>query len=269
MNRIIVAISLLFIFTSCKKESAEESREGIFIDKIYGIEDYGTYRDTLAIISVNYDALKRVVSMTSDISDNWQYFYNGNEMNPNRAIIESYGRGPYTVYFTYNSNGLKTKDSILDPTTSPLSTRVTNYTYGPNSVIGYSYEVGGTTYVRDTALLDASGNIIESRKRAFFDAPTPTEIVYIKSVFTYDSRPHPFSSMNIFNSNRNFPNGETFFLEMFTPNNIVTQREISTSGSDFDIASSYEYFSNGYPKRIIYNDGGGVSEITEFTYRSL
>ena len=183
----------LIAFMSCKKDNNRDTTpDGNYIDKIYSLVDNGTGIDTLIALSVNYDNLKRVTLMTNGTDENWTYFYNGNDMSPYKAVIQSYGGGPDTVYFTYNSAGLKIKDSVLQgPNPASIST-VTEYSYETGKIISYAVN-NISNFSKDTATTDANGNILSNWLHRYYTPPV-TEYYTVHSVFTYDNHPHPFSA---------------------------------------------------------------------------
>ena len=276
-SNLLYLLASIVLFNSCKKDSPRDPYplNGNYIDKIYSLWDDGTGMDTMAILTVNYDNLKRVVSMSDNFSEDWKYVYSGNDMKPSKATIGSYGSLPDTFFYSYNSDGLKTKDSVrtYNSPSDPQRVLVEEYSYQPGRIITITREIvtdPDMNFVKmDTATLDASGNITQNRSSRFSGNPL-SYLNSINSSFTYDNRPHPFSAMNIFNSNRNLPFGETFALEMFTPNNRLTQIEIETgsTGSDYQVNYSYEYNADGFPTKIITNHFG-ETEITLITYKSL
>jgi hypothetical protein len=123
---------------------------------------------------------------------------------------------------------------------------------------------------RDTAILDAGGNVISNISRR------GTAYVY-RSTVTYDNHPSPFIKLSNAKTFALFPTGETLFMEMPQKNNRLKILETSTLNNqpptiryDEDLTGKYTYKTNGYPSKITTIDPStGEISIAAFKYISL
>jgi hypothetical protein len=285
MKRILTLLTLVSILTytliSCNKDSTSNNsnttaNDSIYLDKVYNLSYSGSGLDTQYIYTCNYDNAHRLTSLISTPvanNVNGYFYYNGNDTLPFKSeyIDEHVGIDTGTVYHFYDANQVKTKDSMITSLQSGSSyyTEVVNYTYSPGEMFGEIIltTASATIYLRDTAILDANGNIINSKDYVFDGTGY---VLNRTSDFTYDSNINPFSKLNIFKSMRRFPNGETLFYEIMCYNNIITQSEttVAPNPSNYTQVFSYTYNQNGLPA---ISSTGVVPNFEQqiFTYKPL
>lgn len=276
LTQIFLGIFLLFSLAACQKEISDDSAlppvlhvaDSFYLDKIYTLFDNGGGIDTQGITTVKYDNLKRVVSLNDSTLTPagpvyfsfTGYYYNGADTVPVRSVAITDGSAGYidtiTTYFNYDAQNRKLYDSIVRRSTNlavgmvSIQERVTNYSYASGKIYGQSRSTpidpaGPTTLTRDTAEINANGDITTNRKYVFDGT---NYILNITSNFTYDNNPSPFSRLSNFLAHRQFPNGETLVTEYAGYKNILSQNEVIVSPSNtFSPSSIYTYNPNGLP----------------------
>lgn len=304
MKKIYPALVLAALyFSSCQKEVSIEnddpvpvvSTDSSYLDKIYYMANQGAGNDTVAIDSYQYDANKRVVSVTYREDDGTstntlevyateKHSYNGNDTLPYKMVRVEYNdlvpNDTTVTYFTYSAIGQRIKDSSLiskhtGVSTARLDKKIVLYQYVPGKIYGRTEDVtladnspipvvtGVTSVSADTAVVDASGNIISSVR---WDAGASSPSVI--SSFTYDNQPSPFARLSNFRAIAVFPSRETFINEMQAKNNRL--HAVQSSGYDEDLTGKYTYHVNGYPKKIFETDIiTGDTFTTLFIYKAL
>jgi hypothetical protein len=301
MKTTVKLLALIFIFVTgfaaCQKEISVETPlppSGLIVDsnylsKIYDIAIDGGIADTFNITTYTYDANKRVIRMrvlSTSISDpefeDQQYFYNGSDTLPFKAIFFSGGHGATfqldtTIsYFYFNSLGQRIKDSVIQMNNGArLTYSLYYYQYAGDKIFGFakdsSVDFSGSFVNRifDTATV-LDGNIVFNVKHDDY-ART------IVSSFSYDHQPSPFAKLSNFKTYSIFPFGETLYDQMPQINNRLKAREeIFNNGISFyiydeDLTGKYLYKPNGYPYEIYYPDPLDPASIykVSFVYGSL
>jgi hypothetical protein len=292
-KKITYLIFLSILFTACQKEASFEQgnnplvpvtgADSNYLSKIYEIENDGITVDTVGLFTYFYDASKRVTLLTDSSLSNsgvlfvrkkQQYFYNGTDTLPYKSIMEEtdgFGSQTYTTttFFYYNAAGQKTGDSAimpLPPFAAPLESyvRVNSYQYTTGEIYGtgisrsiYTGSPATTDYIsKDTAKLDARGNVIKNTK--IKAAPGSLLADTTISVMTYDGNPSPFAKLSNYKAYIVFPFGETFFHEYVQKNNRLrmTENISGTFSSTFneDFTGFYSYRPDGYPKGVFIPD---------------
>jgi hypothetical protein len=292
-KKITYLVFLSILFTACQKEASFEqgnnpvvpvtTPDSNYLSKIYEIENDGITVDTIGISTYFYDAGKRVTLLTdSSISNSGvffvrkkhQYFYNGTDTLPIKSIMEEtdgFGSQTYTTttFFYYNAAGQKTGDSAimtLPPVVAPLEryVRVNSYQYTTGEIYGtgvsrsiYAGSPATTDYIsKDTAKLDARGNVIKNTKIKTVPGLVLADTTI--SVMTYDGNPSPFARLSNYKAYIVFPFGETFSHEFVQKNNRLRMTETmsGTIGHSFDedFTGFYSYRPDGYPKGIFIPD---------------
>jgi hypothetical protein len=262
--------------------------DSIYLDKIFGLYDDGSGIDTQEVYNVNYDSRKRVTDIHDSLRNHpgiepvydFYFSYNGTDTLPSRSIfidaedLATNSTFIDTVYHFYDASGRKIRDSVINTSsysgTSNRYLSVVHYSYGNNIMYGETNSNdfnGDISLQRDTAILDAQGNILSSKKYAF-DNATSTFSLASSSVFTYDTHPHPFSKLSCFRYFYNFPIGETLFTEYAGFNNTLSQHE-SVAGNTYDFTSVYTYKTNGLPATVQSTYPGGIDDKMIFKYRAL
>lgn len=276
-----------------------------YLSAMYIIVSDGSVTDTTEVFKYFYDNAKRVTSVTDSefVSHaltgtfNRQYFYNGADTLPFKMININQEFDPQlnidiidttTTFFYYDATGKLIKDSTIQLTTNTVPQQyeirnsIWNYQYSGNNLFGYrldtisTFSSSGTNHSgyieRDTATLDANGNLVSNR-RVDYNSITGAVIYTINSTVTYDDKPSPYARLSNFKTYALFPFGETFFNEMPQKNNRLHIIEVnSNSGTyDEDLTGKYSYRSNGFPSQILIPDGTtpGAFEKVIFVYTSL
>ncbi len=262
-----------------------------YISKIYSIYIAGPVADTVAITTYSYDNLKRVVSVIDAAKSLYDfaqtsrhYFYNNNDTLPFRSRTVSISANDPAqtmlrydtslIWHFYDNTGRNVKDSVIrsvGEASSPVpyysTLEVRNYSYGTGKIYGFrtfaGINVPNPSYVpgdqKDTATLDAPGNIIANKSYRFDSFTSQFEFI-ITSAFTYDNRQSAFSKLSNFKTYGVFPNGETFLSELPQYSNRVTQNEHHSflpgggGGVHFDFSYTNIYNTNGFVKEILAYD---------------
>jgi hypothetical protein len=290
-------IAVLFISTlvSCQKEVNDNIinpvvipvvNDSIYLDKLFDLYDTGSGVDTQEVFIFNYDAQKRIIKWeirdfnTNDIYTEFFYYYSGNDSIPFKSELREYdfsGSIPDTTitYQSFDSNKRITRDSSLVSRASGtyFYYYVTDYSYAGNEKYGYArniqiFPAPGINYTKDTATLDASGNILTSKR--YKDYGLGYELVSTSS-YTYDTHINQFAKQWINKAHQIFPFGETFIWEYMPYNNVNTQVEyIISSGPApwMNLTNTYTYNSKGLTSTVVTVDGTDTETII-YTYKSL
>lgn len=316
LNLLPVILLLVFTLQSCQKELSPETTttpttpttpDSNYIAKIYTIEVVNGVADTGYIMTYYYDNLKRVVSIFDSAKNlynytqsKYNYFYINNDSLPYKSTVYSVNAYYPTqtvfyydttiTYHFYDNAGKNLKDSIIFSTYRVLSTfsyfsilELRDYSYGTGKIYGHKTffpivnNSGAMFYPqKDTAIVNASGNIIDYKNYEFNPSSSLFELS-ATSVFTYDAKPSPFSKLSNFKTFGVFPSGETLFYELPQYNNRLTQNEHHSflgggSGVYYNTTFSNSYNANGLVKEmLIYDvppDPANFVKVT-FVYKSL
>ena len=296
LNLLPVILLLVFTLQSCQKELSPETTttpttpttpDSNYIAKIYEIEVNGTVADTVDIAVYNYDNLKRVVSIIRSSfnlyyypSITYTYLYNAADTLPYRSTFISksaYDAAQTQFYYdtvvsyhNYDNFGKNIKDSmihsayyIMSPVPYTVNSEVRNYSYGTGKIFGltayFTIFPSGTSSGddKDTAITDATGNIIDNKIYRFNPSNSLFELD-ATSNFTFDTKASPFSRLSNFKTYGVFPSGETLFYEFPQYFNRLTQNEHHSfsggSGTYFNSTYSNSYNSNGLLKEVLIYD---------------
>ncbi len=277
---IFIAAIFLIMLQSCQKEisiengipAAPNAIDSNYLSKIlYSAVVNGVPTDTAVFWTYKYDNLKRVTSLVDSTSNpvpnSYFYFYNGTDTLPFKTVLYQVGVWhdyDTTITFHYFDNtGRNAKDSVIFSYSDIFSGyeswyEIRNYSYNLNKIYGLReiYRPGGyTPYYKDTATLDAAGNIIDN-KRYRFDSFSNTWEPDATSTFTFDNKPSPYSTLSNFKTYHVFPSGETLFFELPFKNNKVSQHEHHSFGPgqpgvfvDWDYTNIYK--PNGFIKDVL------------------
>ena len=303
LTTLLFILSFCFLLNSCQKEISPEGGNIIitppafgdssYLSKIYYVYYDASGVDTAAVFTYTYDNLKRVIALTDSTSDPAApnpyiastYYYNGNDTLPFKTRTytseTSYYDTTITFHF-YDVSGKKTKDSILKSfSTFPIINHysaliVSNYSYVPGKIYGFtSYSSTSSTLAgyKDTAVLDAKGNLTSNKKYKLDPSNSPNYELYVVSNIAYNNNPSPFSKLSNFKSYIVFPFGETFYEEFVQNNNRTHIDEITIfgAGSTHNYAEDYNtyyYNTNGYPKEVFSQTATDSTRFI-FKYRSF
>ncbi len=259
----------LLCVQSCQKEMSVENpspapptihSDSIYIDRIYEIDITNNVNDTTGIWIYSYDNLKRVVSMilkSTDPLDNsgvkYYYSYPGADTIPFKTMyIEASFASADTVITFHSFDNLKKniKDSSLHFQNSLGSYYVVRkYQYVNNKIYGLQYSnliAPGTDYIqqKDTATIDNFENILLSKKYYFNTATSNWELTNTTS-FTYDNKLSPFKILSNFKTFRIFPTGETFYYELPSFSNKLSQSETNSIETGNPNTNNFQH-SNTY-----------------------
>lgn len=284
---IFIAAMFLIMLQSCQKElSLENGLPGTptvpttidsnYLSKIlYLAVVNGVPTDTAVYWVYTYDNLKRVTSVIDSSNtpspNKYFYYYTGTDTMPYKSVLYqnqvAHDFDTIISYHYFDNVRRKLKDSIIFSYADFSSGynsgyRIQNYSYGNNRIYGFkqTYNFNGSTPdYRDTATLDARGNIIDN-KRYRFDSFTNTWELDATSTFTFDTNPSPFSNLSNFKTYAVFPSGETLFFELPFKNNKVSQHEHHSFGPgqsggvfvDWDYINIYK--PNGFLKDVLIYD---------------
>jgi|GEM_PF-1608838 len=249
--------------------------------------------DTVTVVSIEYDAQKRVTAVISynstDPADNlanyekYFYHYNGSDTLPDRMItqlrIESgsdINSHVDTSFYTYTSTGKLLKDSSNRNLTSNfglkhyITTRSFDYQSSFFTIVKTDTDpsFAGTTI--DSVFLTMANNNISAIRFTNYTLPGYTLEYGHNSTFTYDSKPNPFHKIKALASTiqlYEFDNGPMALLQK---NNVTSISQTSLAGETVSENIQYSYHANEYPavSYSTYNaDWGGFQEIRY--YKSL
>jgi len=293
----LFSLGILLIFQSCQKEVTDNNIiptpvliDSNYIDKIYEVEFTNGLPDTVELWSYTYDNLKRVTSMTikspdpNDLSGfKYLYTYNSADTLPSKTVyIESafIGADTTTRFHFYDNSGKNLKDSSIYTGSGLNYYFVREYSYAANKIFGsqYSSLSGNSWFIqKDTATTDIDGNIIDSKKY-YFNTSTSNWELTSTTGYTYDNKRSPFALLSNIKTFRVFPSGETFYHELPTYNNKVSQTE--TNGIETGSPNTNTYnFTNSYSiangkltqVKILDVSTPGITDSSKlmFTYRAL
>ncbi|RYZ99553.1 MAG: hypothetical protein EOP47_16490 [Sphingobacteriaceae bacterium] len=266
-----------------------------FLFKIYNIDSTASGSDTTGWYTYEYDALKRVIKITDsfpDMGTNVMYslellYYNGSDTLPSRSVYYDFeevlaGSGPtqidtFTRFFTYNAQGKLVSDSGISNRApisgAPVQTEVYKYQYPTNKIYAqfWNRNHAGTLieYKEDTALLNASGQVVSS-KGYKFSSGSPVQ--YITVTISYDDKINPFSKLSSFQTLEVVPNGSTYSGEIQSANNILKSEQTGDYGNFVnDYTGKYRYNAKNYPIALVDEDPTttGVYFKQSFLYKAL
>ena len=236
------------------------------MDKVYTVFDDGSGSETQEIITFNYDDLKRMTVIVDSARAGSAFFlfsrttafYNNIDTLPYKITSisgDSNNSDTVIMFHYYNSAHIKTKDSVITSTLEISSgsyqkdIKVTNYSYTPGKMYGYSvqtaiYPVSAAVVTKDTATLDGNNNIISNKKYKVSGSVSELSII---SNFTYDNHANPYSKLNIFTALHQLPDPNQ--LNEASYNNFLTEDHhvLLPSPYDENIIISYSYQQNGLP----------------------
>jgi hypothetical protein len=295
-----ILISIFIFASSCQKQingldplpptpvDSVKILDSSYLDKLYELDANGTGFDTTAILTIHYDNWKRVISLNdSEVTtvglaeiQSFYYYYNGTDTLPNKSV-EIYSSTPgffdtLTSFHFYDTQKRNLKDSIIGAdhavSSHQLYKIVTDFSYAPGKLYGQTTvtdiePTGSTTFSRDTADIDANGNILKNKLYLFAGA---SYIPHAVSDFTYDSHLNPFAKIGIYKAHRGFPSGETLFFDYMGYNNIVSQNENTEAGNIIENwKNTYTYNAAGFPVIQIVNVsfGGGIGNIQKYIFK--
>lgn len=282
------------VLSACQKEISDDipdpleppvATDSIYLDKMYVLWDEGSGMDTFGMATAYYDNLKRVSAFTTSVTDDngkdsIRYYYNGTDTLPYKSLIIYFQNGVLLTdtvasFFSYDNQGRKIKDSVLrisySGTDRFVDTRVTKTSYSGSQMFGetvWTDAAPSTTIFRDTAILNASGDIITNKK---YRKDGASFVLATTSDFTYDNHPSPFARMSNIQAHRMFPNGETIEFEYLSYQNVITQNEETVFPAPYDFSQSFthEYNATGLVKRSLFEVGTVDEERILYTYKSL
>lgn len=311
MRLIIIFFSLGVIsLISCQKDYIPDGvtidslppasgNDSTYLSRFHLVDTDPTYYDSFSTI-LDYDANKRVTNyvdsqysgtqssnaMLTNI-DKSTFTYSGNATQPSQMVniyadVPQTGLDTTTTYYYYNSAGDKVKDSTIEVQHSSGSytlIRVVNtYTrsgtkiYGlQNSTESDGISITNSSIEKDTATLDANGNVLSNRKLVTSTIGNYT----INSTLTYDNKINPFARLGINKIFPVFPNGGTDATSIMAKNNLLTTNEFVTyPGGNYtgtlDYTGKYTYRSDNYPLLINEVDATAGSRYTiKYIYRKL
>jgi hypothetical protein len=119
----------------------------------------------------------------------------------------------YSNVYTFDKDGFVVKE-----TTILLGRNEAEYTY---------------SYTRN-----AKHNITESRQISYQNTDKPYVVRY-----GYDDHPNPFFNLGV-------DWQDQLSINSYSPNNIIRETHIDTNGEEYHIDYTYEYYGNGYPKKV-------------------
>lgn len=290
---IVPAFVAMVLCISCQKEVDDfgavvnppaPTNDSIYLDKIYELYDDGTGLDTVAVIQFNYDAQKRITkwSMTDVVTGpyiDYNYYYNGSDSLPFKTLFLDYDPGtPDTIlsFHSYDATGNNLQDSTLisRPSLGSNSIEIFKYSYAPGKRFGdlrkESLSPGTSVYFyRDTATLDASGNIVSILR--YTDELTGTMALYSSANYSYDNKTNPFARQHIFKAHQQaYSNEESLFYEYMPFNNMTSHIETITPLGSTPINENFSltYNNNNLPVKSVLINGADTS-VFLFTYKPL
>lgn len=299
--RSISKLLAVFAFTmlalsACQKEITDEipdpvdppvATDSIYLDKMYVLWDEGAGMDTFGMATAYYDNQKRVSAFTTSVTDDngkdsIRYYYNGTDTLPYKSLIIYFQNGVLLTdtvasFFSYDNQGRKIKDSVLRISYSATGTdrfvdmRVTKTTYSGNRLFGetvWTDAAAATTIFRDTATVNAAGDIVTNKK---YQKDGASFVLATTSDFTYDNHPSPFARMSNIQAHRMFPNGETIEFEYLSYQNVINQNEETVFPAPYDFSQSFthEYNAGGRVKKTLFAAGTPDEERILYTYKNL
>lgn len=213
------------------------------------------------------------------------YYYNGNDTlaYKTRLYTNDFSYTDTTITFHFYDNlGRKIKDSTLKSySTFPIinyykDTIVSTYSYAPGKIYGITNWSAGSSAsasYKDTATLDARGNLVNNRRYRLVSGPPANYELYVTSNITYNNGVSPFAKLSNFKTYIVFPFGETFYSEFAQHNNItqIDENTIFGPGSVYHYMenfNNYKYNANGYPREIFTQTPADSTRLI-FKYRAF
>jgi len=216
MRYIIPCFLIMLGLTQCKKDSPQDpAAKNIFT--VSPDPDYLLDTVTVSVKTNNeihygyffsYDNLNRVTKIKNyeyfgniPLVNNgtWTFNYQGNSSNP-----ESMDQVSYTncrVYFFYNADGSKNRDSIVS-TATPTTRAVRKYDYDPafNYAVARHYSNGSLkpSLMDSATFINYNCNAIYSKEMSWTGSIAYTYEWFDNFYAQVDNRPNPFSKLNIF-----------------------------------------------------------------------
>ena len=263
---IVLCFLALFGFISCQKEVSFEAPDGTapnavnsldsnYLSKVYVIDTSGLVNDTSYTISYLYDNMHRHVkeiyrylnvSPGDPDSSIKIYRYNASDTVPFRTSQYGYAQASTDTaesYHFYNFAGQKIKDSTAySITSSSLNYDVHYYSYATNKIMGSSIlvDISSTQLFRDTAILDAAGNIIQLKESSTNNS-SGTIQPFFKLTSVLDNKQNPLAKLSSFKARPLFPAGNFpgEFIEFYPQKNNF----LSSSYDLYDgLTGSYNFF---------------------------
>lgn len=257
---------ILFFFVSlslisCQKEvsfevpdvttsNAVNLLDSNYLSKVYAIDTSGSVNDTSYTIFYLYDNMRRHVKEIYHYSNVIPgdpdsaiaiYRYNSSDSLPYRTSGYYYVQANvYTEesYHYYNSSGQKVKDSI----TNSSNSEVHSYSYATNKIIGSSrlVDISSTQLFRDTAILDATGNIIQLKESNNSNS-SGTMQPFFKLTAVLDNKMNPLAKLSSFKAHPLFPAGNFpgEFIEFYPQKNNFLSCSYDLYN---DVTGDYDFF---------------------------
>ncbi|RYG42353.1 MAG: hypothetical protein EOO01_23270 [Chitinophagaceae bacterium] len=261
-------ISALFFLSSCENsiDPTDPFPQRKYVDSIFFREPTGEISKT---IRAEYDSLKRVTSILElKIYESFksEYYYLNSDTVPFMSRIYhsdfTTTRLLHTTYRRFDAQHRIVYDSTFSPSSDTV---VTHYEYVGNFRFGVGISTAPGSYiVRDTAVLDGRGNIINHRE--YHEYPTRTDLIS-ETTMTYDNNPDPFAYMTNFYWERIPRIYGLFSLTATSTNNILFYNFSMLSASDVR-ENNFEYNDLQMPVYNRQQKNGMVSTIT-YEYKSL
>jgi len=284
-----VILMACFCAVGCQKELSVENNgtnpvptgigDSIYLDKVIEIWDGS---DT-TITQFNYDNLKRVASIneidysggaTVDTSLT-KFLYNGSDSLPYKYTSLYYETWPLqtiysldydTTFLSWDTQKRLKLDSSIDNYTSSGGSysnyiTITSIQYLPGIIVynrvptkiaSFPGTGGFELPTNDTAWLDGNNNIIRDVEYDVYGAGTPPQDLVYSGTYTFDNKPSPFSTLNIFKV-LNTNHGHKAW---FTPqvNNYLTFHSEESTYFTFSFIVQNFYNAKGQLVKAIGND---------------
>lgn len=275
----LLFILAVVVFTSCQREFRPVDTpvipvpgDGVLLTKYMEIDSVpGAAPDTSTIVTLQYDAQKRLVTLNSFYStdpaenlihyEKFVYQYNGTDTFPSRMIYEFKEGNPGsdfnsqkdTSYYSYNAEGKLLTDSTARNSSSNFGSShyytKTAYTYYSDFLIVHrTDENNGSIDQRfDTVTVTSSNNNLSSLSAASYSLPDSSQLFSYNSLFSYDNHSNPFHNIPAL-----YPTVQVFDFEsgpisLLQKNNAVTISQNSSYNGTSMETITYSYNSNGYP----------------------
>jgi hypothetical protein len=204
--------------------------DSIYLQKyVMAYDPFASYADSFVFI-YQYDTFKRVVGGTYNTYQGntlnstytYTYFYNGVDSLPYKYTSLGkdfiYNTGDTTIGFSfYDAAGRMIYDSSINSYTS-----LTDY-YKEKNIDKRQYATANVYYERirtaivvppgtyidnhykDTGWLDARKNVIRCSSYDYYNSPTYPPTINYTGIFTYDTKPSPFSYVNVYKTQIEIP----------------------------------------------------------------
>ncbi len=292
ITKLFLLLFLTTIFISCQKEVDDFDNivnppavinDSIYLDKIY-VVNAGAVIDTQGIYSFTYDVQKRITGwILTDVATgpyiSYTYYYNGTDTVPFKSLFIDYDSPiPDTTitFHSYDANGRNLQDSSYSVFPSMSNSIISTYKYsyapGKRYCDGKIENFQPTSIIslyRDTATLDASGNILTCIR--YTDAISGTMELFSNANYTYDNKATPFARQNIFRAHQNFISNEEILLYEYMPyNQMLSYQETFVLAGTTPINGNLSviYNSNNLPVKSTQVEGTQTS-ILQYTYKPL